>query len=146
MKQRSNASYPELANKFLCQSIIEGAAKDYSRAGWSALRAAWACDDAGKAQAATNSRIEVIRLFQLARKKGQSFAENPAVEDAILADILRRSGKFEQVLNACQEGLAKHPADVVKAVLNFQKKPALKKNRRCYKIADAVKSSETEKK
>jgi hypothetical protein len=42
------------------------------------------------------------------------------MEEAILADLLRRSGRFEEAEIVCQQGLEADPDDIVKQVLAFQ--------------------------
>lgn len=44
-EQLSDPSMPELANSFLCKSIIDETAGDYGSAAWSLIHAAWVCDD-----------------------------------------------------------------------------------------------------
>src|SRR5512135_1134193 len=47
---------PEKARQFLAWALIEEANDEFGGAGWSALHAAWICDDAGKASAAVECR------------------------------------------------------------------------------------------
>lgn len=64
-------------------------------AGWLALHAAWANDDAGAAEAARRNRRRAILLFQGAKAAGQDFLDTPAEELALAVDLLRRQGLFE---------------------------------------------------
>ena len=120
--QLADARFPYLANMFLCQSLVQEAAGEAVEAGWAAVHAAWACDDAGQAYiaAAVRCRIRAVALFDRAREAGHSFAETPAVEAAILADLLRRSGHFEEAKAAIARGLAHHPGANTRPVLLFQ--------------------------
>jgi hypothetical protein len=43
--QKINMTYPELASKFLCWALIQEAAGEYGNGGWTAVQAAWVCDD-----------------------------------------------------------------------------------------------------
>src|SRR5687768_14148544 len=44
---------PEFAGRFLCRSMLHEAGEDFAQAGWLALKAAWACDDAPDLDGAT---------------------------------------------------------------------------------------------
>ena len=138
LKQRNDSSYPELANKFLCWAIIKEAEGDNGGAGWAAVQAAWACDDADKESAAKESRKRAVALFEETRRDGTSFAEGLGFEEAILADLLRRSGQFDKVETACQNGLEEKPGEIVEKILHFQQTLARRKDAGCYTVADAV--------
>ncbi len=56
-QQRENEAYPELANSFLCWSLIGKAADLDAEAGWAAVNAAWVCDDAEAPSAADQCRL-----------------------------------------------------------------------------------------
>ena len=136
LKQKTDHTNPELATKFLCGSIIQEVAGEYSDAGWEAVRAAWVCDDAKARTNADVSRQRAVRLFDQARTKGTNFAEGSGVEEAILADLLRRSGDFEKVGMVCEQGLKKEPEEIVKKILLFQQSLSSKKDAECYTIEE----------
>lgn len=58
-------------------------------------------------------------------------------KEAIMVDLLRRSGQFEQALGMCDMGLEKNPEEVLKDIFRFQQKLISKSDVDCYKIADA---------
>ena len=138
LKQGDDSSYPELANKFLCWAIIKEAKGDNSGAGWAAVRAAWACDDSNTESAAKESRKRAVAFFEKARGDGSSFADGLGVQEAILADLLRRSGQFDKVETVCQTGLEEGPEAMVKTILHFQQSLARRKDTGCYTVAEAV--------
>ena len=105
LRQISNQSYPELANSFLCWTMIQEAMSHYAGAGWAAVQAAWVCDDSNAREASNLCRSRAIQLFRYARANGDAFAHGAGVEEAIMADLLRRSGQLDQVEALCQEGL-----------------------------------------
>jgi len=86
--QLEDASYPALAKSFLCSALIAEHEGDFSAAGWSALHAAWACDDAGDDAAASNCRSQAIDFFRRARAIDQPFSDGIDVEHVLLADLL----------------------------------------------------------
>ena len=144
LKQRDDSSYPELANKFLCWAIIKHAEGNNGGAGWAAVRAAWACDDDNTESGAKESRKRAVALFEKARGDGSSFAEGLGVEDAILADLLRRSGQFEKAETVCQNGLDEEPEAMVKTILRFQQSLARRKDAGCYTIGEAAEFADRE--
>lgn len=120
LAQKRDKRYPELANSFLCWALIQEQDEDYSGAGWAAVHAAWACDDEPMAEAAVHCRRKALVLFQQA----ETFARGPGAEEAIIADLLRRSHQFDQVAAVCRAGLAKDPPKQIAALLQLQQKLA----------------------
>jgi hypothetical protein len=98
---------PRLANRFVCRALLDEAAGDPAAAGWRRLNAAWACDDAERAEEARVQRRAALELFQRARAAGQRAMKSVAGgEEVLLADIARRAGEFEQAAEYCAAGLA----------------------------------------
>ncbi len=118
--QLDDPSRPPLANAFLCWSQIQEAAGAYAEAGWAALKAAWACDDEGAEEAARRCRTRALALFRRARAQGQPFAEDPASEAALEADLLRRCRRFDEARAAAEAGLRAEPTPLLAAVLRYQ--------------------------
>ena len=137
--QVNHEDYPELANYFLCWAIIQGAIADYSKAGWGAMYAAWTCDDAEMKSPAIACRLRAMSLFQEARTRKLPFAKDAGVEEAILADLLRRTKQFELVKKVCTEGLGKKPHEIVRQMLDFQIVLAERMDEKCYTTDDAQK-------
>jgi len=218
-QQRDDASYPGLANEFLCWAISQETVGDLSNAGWAATCAAWVCDDAVRlwqelvdappsdlmalwtpaslaaelaevygmdgnkvwqefdrlggfgnkvpeiwqpdsvlrlferwsgitihpdhaAQAAERCRQRAVGLFTEAQANGLSFTDGPGAEEAVLADLLRRSGTFDRVDAVCQAGLAVAQEDVVIQILKSQRILAARQDRACYTVTDATEFAE----
>jgi len=57
----------------------------------------------------------------MARQKGQWFADNAGTEEAVIVDLLRRSGQFEQAMQICDERLAMKPDTFISKIMNYQK-------------------------
>ncbi len=143
------ASYQ--TNSFLCSAIIQEEAGNYSDAGWSALSAAWICDGEGdlwdrrsetKSEGSISCRKRAMELFLLARAKGDSFSQEIAGEEAILADLYRICGQFEKVKPVCDAGMAKDPIELVKHVLTYQIILASRKDTDCHTIDQAIEHAE----
>lgn len=140
LNQKNNSSYPDLANKFLCWSIILEEAGEQSDAGWAAVRAAWVCDDADASKQAKASRQRAVALFKQAHLQEKNFVMGPGAEEAVLADLLRRSGNFEEVEAMCKQGLEKNPEKLIKNILLFEQHLSHQKDEKCYTIQEMVKS------
>lgn len=96
---------PSLARHFLCYSLLLEKLHQHADAGWTALHAAWACDDEEANAAARECRERAITLWQKGKAAGQQFAPDLASEFAIVVDVYRRTGQFEHATVACSEGL-----------------------------------------
>lgn len=116
-KQLVDDQYSELANSFLCSSLLSEYEGNHVDAGWSALNAAWVCDDADANAPARNCRMQAALFFEMAMKKGDPFAENRDYETLILADVLRRAGEFERTIKLCGEYQKDEMEDWLMAVL-----------------------------
>jgi len=119
-QQLRHESNPELANSFLCSSMIQEQTGDYPLAGWHALYAAWTCDDAGAGELAVLARQKALQHFQEARARHIAFAKDIGIEEVVIADLLRRLGQFGQVEPVCQEGVDKLPGKIVREMLEAQ--------------------------
>lgn len=69
---RSNSELPALAGDFLCRVLISAGLGDLADAGWDALRAAWATDDAGEDDVARTCRDQTLRLSRVSARFGAS--------------------------------------------------------------------------
>lgn len=101
----ADGSLPETARRFLCYALLLEKLHQAADAGWSALHAAWACDDAGDSEAASRCRARAIELWQRGKQLGQLFCDDMASEFALVTDVYRRLGEFEHATVACAEGL-----------------------------------------
>ena len=100
-----DASLPELARRFLCYSCLLERIHQHADAGWSALHAAWACDDARADDAAERCRRRAIVCWQKGKAAGQQFADSLASEFALATDLYRRTRNFDLAIVSCTEGL-----------------------------------------
>ncbi len=138
--QRQAPSFTYLANMFLCWSMIQREAGDYAGAGWAAVRAAWACDDGGAAyaQAAIRCRLRAVALFTEAQQREQPFAAEPGAEEALLADLLRRSGRFAEAETVIGQGLARRPSGTLQRILCYQRRLCRRRDASSHTIAEAL--------
>jgi hypothetical protein len=105
LEQLTNDTYPELANSFLCDSMIQEAVGHIADAIWSAINAAWTCDDSVAKEAAFACRERALHLTLRAREQKVSLTRDAGIEHVVIADLLRRTKQFSQVEPMCREGL-----------------------------------------
>ena len=85
-----------------------------------ALGRAWAADDVGDAVEAVTQRLVAAWSIRLVLREGSTLNGNQAADWALLAELLRRAGEFEQAIGAARRGLAASPPPGVGALLWFQ--------------------------
>ena len=91
----------------------------------------------GQADASQNCRKRAIALFLRARENDQSFATENGVEEAVLADLYRRSGNFLEAMDICRVGLEKDPDDRTRKILLFEEHVSDTGDSTRYTVADA---------
>ncbi|MGH3079627.1 MAG: hypothetical protein ACRDNH_00630 [Gaiellaceae bacterium] len=128
---------PELARSFLCSSMIFQEHGDKGDAARNAIEAAWVCDDDDLPGAATQCRLRAIELLRETETEGDALYSDPSTEYAVVVDLLRRSGRFE---DAVAEADAARPAaeGEVGAVLAFSRSLALAGDSGPYTVGDAM--------
>ncbi len=120
-RQRFDSETPELARPFLCHAMILNHVKQYADAGWTALHAAWACDDAESEAASRKARDLAITYWKHGKHHGQPFGDLPE-EFALATDVLRRARRFEEALVTCTEGIDLEDIEpMIEQVLLFEK-------------------------
>ena len=119
--QLADPELPELAGSYLCRAMVEAASGRFARAGWTALLAAWACDDHSEEQGARRCRLRAIELWGEAEAAGEVIVQHglPATQ-LLLADVLRRAGDFERARERCHRGLSGRPAEPFRSLLEFE--------------------------
>ena len=139
-KQLNSSEFPKLANAFLCSSLIQENANKFGSAGWSSIYAAWVCDDEGLAGGAKTCRERAIAILQRSRANTQKFTAKSGDEEIILVDLLRRSGRFDEALKTCEEGLRKNPDKLQADILRFEKILIEKLDIACHVISEPIDS------
>lgn len=104
------------------RTLPNGGAGDLAAAGWHALRAAWACDDAGEPDAAVRCRELAAELWRRAEEAGQGIAgdNDLAASLLIFTDVLRRAGLFDDARRACHRALSGRPPEPHRSLLEFE--------------------------
>jgi hypothetical protein len=120
--QLASQNYPELANAFLCLRMVSESAGSIADAAWASIRAAWTCDDSQAGEAAARCRSEAVRLIHALREQGQTLARQPGADEAMLADLLRRAGRFEEALGVVDRSLGAVDTALIRAILVYEKR------------------------
>ena len=102
---RGDTRSPAKANQFLCYAYLLDKVREHADAGWSALHAAWTCDDVGAEESAAAAREQAIEYWKRGKHAGQAFSDDLASEYALVADVYRRVGQFEMAVVTCSEAL-----------------------------------------
>ena len=116
-----------LAERFYRQYLIASSNSDKFHA---LLHCAWVCDDTDDEKNA-----------QLMRRKSLEYLEKLDLNDDILiqrADLLRRSGQFERVIEEYSTKTFKE--DIYNMICSFEVEKAIQKDASCYTDEDVVKS------
>jgi hypothetical protein len=100
-----DSSLPAQARPFLGYARILERLQAFPDAGWCAMHAAWVCDDRLEDAAAIRCRERAILLWRTGKELGSGFMDSQAEEFAVVADVYRRIGQFEEARNACNAAL-----------------------------------------
>jgi hypothetical protein len=125
--QLADEDLPELARSFLCSSMIFEEQGDEAAAAQNAIEAAWVCDDEDLPAAATRCRLRAIELLRA----------DQSTDYALIVDLLRRAGRFEDAIAQADAALADEEGELV-AVLAFSRSLALARDSGRYTDADAT--------
>lgn len=126
--------FPELARRFLAYALLLKA--DPVSAGYARLRAAWVCDDAGRAERAAECRGAAADGMAAGRPFPDT--ERGVTAGAVLVDVLRRGGRFEESAAECDSLLEYESAkDVLQKVLEYQARLIAARDTAAHTIADA---------
>ena len=94
---------------------------EYAAAGWAALSAALACERVGEVEEARRCRERAVEFWQRAEDGGETITAHglPGAQ-LLLAETLRRLGRFEEAQRCCHRGLSGRPPDPIRSLLEFE--------------------------
>ena len=132
-------SLPLKARHFLAYACLLERLREFGDAGWSALHAAWMCDDAGHTDGACRCREQAIEYWKRGKHAGQAFSDDFASEYALVADLHRRMAQFELALVTCSEALDMEDVPpVIEHVLRRQKALIERKDTSAHSLRELV--------
>ncbi|MDK2890737.1 MAG: hypothetical protein PWR21_1369 [Methanoculleus sp.] len=135
--QLDSRKFPNIANTFLCWSIIQEDLGFPAQAAWAALHAAWVCDDEGEDVPARVCRTRAADLLRRAWEKGERLAPQPGTDEALLADLLRRAGRLREARAVVKETLEQNPQPVIADILRLQARLIAASDRSAHTVAEA---------
>ncbi len=94
----------------------------HAAAGWGALLGAWRCEAQGEHEDASRCRERASSSgSRTPRDDGNPITRiGGAADQLILAETLRRLGRFEEARDRCHRGLSGRPADPIRSLLEFE--------------------------
>ena len=130
--QLTNERFPESANAYLCKAMFDEKNQLFVEAGFSALYAAWVCDDNGFSESAVWCRQKALACFGKARKAKERFCNTKSEENLLLVDLLRRNSEFNGALTCCEEAISDTHNEYVKPLLHFERDLIRNKDAGCH--------------
>lgn len=113
---------------------------DLGAAAWAYRSAAWVCDDevSNHLDSAINCRKAVLRLMEGLHLNGRSFTNDPLTDSILELDLLRRSGRFSEVLTRAHNLSKKELPEMLRSISAFQRQLATAGDSSCYIVTDAL--------
>ena len=142
-KQLNKPNFPEIANSFLCWSLIEENNKNLIQACWCSIYAAWIGDDSNNKEAALYSRKRAVNLLKQIIINKQYLMDQDGSDKTIMVDLLRRSGEFEEALNVCNES-KDISNEILQKIIEYQKNLIKNKDISCHKIIEITEFNKVE--
>ena len=124
-----------LARKFYKSYMINRHLQLHADAFYDVLHAAWACDDKEDGEGAKLCRVLAFKFIPTLIKER---AEDKETLLVMAADLLRRSGHFEELINSYQN--IRFSTELLNEILSFEIAKAKEKDAGCYAVSDVVKN------
>lgn len=118
--------FPRSEHPFRRQSWLLDQLGQHADAGWSELYLAWHFDDSGEEENAATARRQALTCWQHGKSHGQNFCDSMAEEFALVTDVCRRAGLFDEALfeeakQTCLAGLELDDLPrIVEDILRYQ--------------------------
>lgn len=134
-----DTSIPRWARMFTAYAHLAESSGDLRSAAWAHRNAAWDCDDtAGAFDSAVQSRRAVLTLLSDLHTQGQSFTDDLTTDAILELDLLRRSGRLDEVVARAADLANQDLPDILKAIAGFQQRMAAAGDTACHRVSDAV--------
>jgi hypothetical protein len=135
--QLSEDGMPELARSLLCIALIGSTIGFVADAARCAIEAAWVCDDEDASDAASRCRARAVELMFECEAEGDELFSDPHVDQAVIVDLLRRSGRFDEAVALADENLEEAGGDIA-AILSFSRSLALAEDVDAHAVDDVA--------
>jgi len=134
---------PKLAASFKRAELIANQSQDIVEAVWMALRAVWVGDDRKSAITPTLRR-EAAALIQQVMAYRTTFVSQRGGNEAVISDLFRRAGDWDQAAFWANKGLDIVDDAVVSSVLKFELRLIDAQDGEVHQIEEAVRALENE--
>ena len=136
---------PALARHFFCAALVAETDERRDAAAGHFVDAAWACDDAGAVEQARICRDRAAEMLAKAIEWGD--APDTPVSRGVLADLLRRAGRYDDAIDVLVTGEALLDLDDERqagtaAVLDFIRELAETGDADAHSVAEAFAAEE----
>ncbi len=138
LAQLADVKLPAKCREFLCWALIAEHTGDYSAAVWSAVHAAWVCDDALNDAAAKGCRLRAISLINDAISKKQRLFRTKQELAVLHADLLRRTCQYSEAIRIVDDNLGVQQEVCVQKLLEYEKLLSQREDDRCHTLVGAI--------
>ena len=125
---------------YLADSLISEKQNRYAKAFWSALQAAWLCDDEGRAEIAEKCRVQASDLLVRATRNSEEISEQKGAAELIALDLMRRTKKFDEARELIASTEQAGFKDVILEIAKFQGELIGQRDVRAHTISEAIDS------
>ena len=122
LAQLKHASFPELANRFLCAAMVFQKTGNDRDAFWNMVYAAWASDDLSNHLAAQLCRRRATSRLINILEDGRDLGGQSGIEIVILIDLMRRSGRSTEAMAVSQKYLDRAHDSRVQGAIELERK------------------------
>jgi hypothetical protein len=138
VSQLANETLPIKCREFLCWSLIAEHVGKLAAAAWSAIHAAWVCDDALHDQAAIECRLRAIILINASISQEQRLFKKQEELAVLHADLLRRTNQYSEAIRIIDESLAVTQDIYIQKLLEYERLLSQKEDAQCYNSGGAI--------
>jgi hypothetical protein len=125
---------------YLADSLISEKQNHYAKAFWSALNAAWLCDDEGKAQIAEKCRTRSLDLLDRTTRNSEEISDQKGAAELIALDLMRRTKEFDEARELIVRIEQAEFEDIILKIARFQGELIRQRDVRAHTISDAIDS------
>ena len=133
-----NKAIPKVAASFLALSYEKQQTHQYSESAWTAIHAAWICDDKNKQKASKECRKKAISMIENANAYSQNMGDQAGATEALTIDLMRRAGMFEQALKLAEETKTKDIEEIILQVIAYEESLIESKDIDSHTVSEAL--------
>ena len=133
-----NKAIPKVAASFLALSYEKQQTHQYSESAWTAIYAAWICDEKNKQKASKECRKKAISMIENANAYSQNMGDQAGATEALTIDLMRRAGMFEQALKLAEETKTKDIEEIILQVIAYEESLIESKDIDSHTVSEAL--------